>query len=146
MQTRPANTNDIPVLVELRKRQLTDEGEGVPPDRQLVNYFTAALTDGSLAAWVAEEEGEVVAIGAVCFFTLPPTFSNPAGRVAYITNMYTRKEYRRRGIATALLGLTIAEAKARGCGVVRLHASQAGKSIYSKAGFIDSEGYMALKL
>jgi len=29
MQTRPANVNDIPVLVELRKRQLTDEGEGV---------------------------------------------------------------------------------------------------------------------
>ena len=146
MQMRPANANDIPTLVELRKRQLMDEGEGVPPDRHLVNYFTAAMADGSLAAWVAEEQGEIIATGAVCFYTLPPAFRNPTGRVAYITNMYTRDEYRRRGIATALLNIAINEAKARGCGVVRLHASVEGRSIYRKAGFTDSDGYMMLKL
>ena len=148
MRTRPANTNDIPVLVELRKKLLLEEG--LPPDADidaplaLGEYFTAAMADGSLAAWVAEEEGEVAATGAVCFFTLPPTFSNPAGRVAYITNMYTRKEYRRKGIATGILDIAIAEAKARGCGRIQLHASEDGKSIYRRAGFVDYDSYMVL--
>jgi len=146
MQMRPANTNDIPVLVELRKRQLMDEGEGVPSDHHLVHYFTAAMADGSFAAWVMEEQGEIAATGAACFYALPPTFSNPTGRVAYVTNMYTKNEYRRRGAATALLGMAIGEAKARGCGVVRLHASEDGRPIYRKAGFVDSDGYMMRKL
>jgi len=146
MHKRPANADDIPVLVELRKRQLVDEGEGVPSDHYLVNYFTASMADGSLAAWVMEEQGEIIATGGVCFYALPPTYRNPTGRTAYLTNMYTKKEYRRRGIAAELLALAIAEAKARGCGVVRLHASEEGRSIYQKAGFVDSDGYMAMTI
>ena len=146
MHKRPANENDIPILVELRKRQLMDEGEGVPSDRHLAHYFTASMAEGSFAAWVMEEEGEIIATGGVCFYALPPTYRNPTGRTAYVTNMYTKNEYRRRGIAAELLGLAIAEAKARGCGVVRLHASEEGRSIYQRAGFVDSGGYMAMTI
>ncbi|MDR2687018.1 MAG: GNAT family N-acetyltransferase [Oscillospiraceae bacterium] len=146
MQIRPANANDIPALVELRKRQLADEGEGPPPDHHLIKYFTAAMADGSLAAWVTEAQGVIIATGAVCFYALPPTYRNPTGRTAYVTNMYTRDEYRRRGIATEFLHMAIEEAKARGCGIIRLHASEDGRPIYRKAGFVDSDGYMAMMI
>jgi len=153
MQIRPANADDIPVLVALRKQLLTEEGP--PPwarhplpdlDAPLGRYFARAMADGSFVAWVAEADGEMIATGGLCFYALPPTFSEPAGQVAYITNMYTRNEYRRRGIATALLHLAIGEAKARGYATVRLHASKDGRPMYQKAGFVDSNGYMAMKL
>jgi len=44
-------------------------------------------------------------------------------------------EARRRGLARELLGLAIAEAKARGIRVVTLHASRFGKPLYEQTGF-----------
>ena len=62
------------------------------------------------------------------------------------TNMYTKPEFRHRGIATELLNAVIDEAKSRRYKVIRLHTSEYGKSIYKKAGFTDSDGYMALRV
>ena len=90
-------------------------------------------------------DSEIIATSGVCFYVLPPNFSNPTGETAYITNMYTKPEHRRKGIAADLLTMVIDEAKSRGYKVIRLHASEYGKSIYKKAGFIDSDGYMALR-
>ena len=150
MQKRKAALEDIPALIKLRKKQLIDEGFQPAPlvdiDQQLTDYFTSSISDGSFVAWVMEVDGEIIATSGVCFYTLPPNFSNPSGGVAYITNMYTKDEYRRKGIATELLEMVIDEAKSRSYSVVRLHASAMGKSVYSKAGFTDSEGYMSLRL
>ena len=152
MQKRLANKNDITVLVELRKQQLIDEG--LPPisnidmciDKQLADYFNSAINDGSFISWVMENDGEIIATSGICFYSLPPNFSNQTGRTAYITNMYTKPEYRRKGIAADLLNMVIDEAKSRGYRVIRLHSSEYGKSIYKKAGFTDSDGYMVLRL
>ena len=152
MISRMAVIDDIPVLVGLRKQQLIDEGlpqvSGVDTDidEQLVDYFTSAMIDASFVGWVMEDGGEIIATSGLCFYTLPPNFSNPTGRTAYVTNMYTKPEYRCKGIATTLLGLVIGEARSRGYNVIRLHASEYGKSIYMRAGFVDSDGYMALRL
>jgi GNAT superfamily N-acetyltransferase len=151
MRKRLAGLNDIPTLVKLRKQQLIDEG--LPPGslqmdiaRELADYFTSAISDGSFISWVMDNDGEIIATSGVCFYALPPNYSNPSGRTAYITNMYTKPEYRRKGIATELLGMVIDEAKSRGYKVIRLHTSEYGKSIYLKARFTDSDGYMALRL
>ena len=150
MLKRKATLDDIPALIRLRKKQLIDEG--LPPapvfdiDRQLTDYFMSALSDSSFVAWVMDVDGEIIATGGVCFYTLPPNFSNPTGGVAYITNMYTGDEYRNKGIASELLEMVLGEAKSRGYMVARLHASAMGRSVYANAGFTDSEGYMSLRL
>ena len=152
MKKRLADINDIPILVKLRKQQLIDEG--LPPilnidtniDKQLADYFTSAIADGSFISWVMENDDEIIATSGLCFYLLPPNFSNPTGRTAYVTNMYTKSEYRRKGIASELLKMVIDEAKLRGYKVIRLHTSEFGKSIYARAGFVDSDGYMALRL
>ncbi|HBN83739.1 MAG TPA: GNAT family N-acetyltransferase [Clostridiales bacterium] len=152
MKKRLAVINDVPVLVKLRKQQLMDEGLPVTSninsniDKRLADYFTSAHADGSFISWVMENNDEIIATSGVCFYTLPPNFSNPTGRTAYVTNMYTKPEYRRKGIATELLNMVIVEAKSRGYKVIRLHTSEFGKSIYEKAGFVDTDGYMALRL
>ncbi|MCL2051057.1 MAG: GNAT family N-acetyltransferase [Lachnospiraceae bacterium] len=152
MKKRLAVINDVPVLVELRKKQLIDEG--LPSvsyidtdiDVQLTDYFTSTIGDGSFISWVMENDGEIIATSGLCFYSLPPNFSNPAGRTAYVTNIYTKPEYRRKGIAAELLNMVIDEANSRGYKVIRLHTSEYGKSIYERAGFADTDGYMALRL
>ena len=151
MEKRLAGLSDVPTLIELRKKQLIDEG--LPPDSlqmdidmELADYFTSAISDRSFIPWVMDNDGEIIATSGVRFYALPPNFSNPSGRVAYITNMYTKPEYRRNGIAAELLDMVIEEAKTREYKVVRLHTSEFGRSIYLKAGFTYSDGYMALRI
>ncbi len=148
MLKRKATVDDIPALIKLRERQLIDEGatEITDIDERLRDYFASSLSDGSFVSWVMEEGGEIIATSGVCFYALPPNFANPSGKVAYITNMYTKDEYRGKGIATELLGMALDEARARGYTLARLHASSLGRSIYAKAGFTASEGYMSLRL
>lgn len=140
--------NDISTLVDLRKKQLIDEGYSLTSDvdKQFRDYFIAAIIEGSFVSWVMEVDGDIVATSGVCFYSLPPTFSNPTGRIAYITNMYTKDEYRRKGIATELLNMVLDEARMRGYKSVRLHTSEQGKSIYQRTGFVDMDGNMALRL
>ena len=95
--------------------------------------------------WVAEDEGEIVSTVGVCFYNYPPTFRNATGKIAYLTNVYTKDEYRNRGIATDLLKHIMDEIKAEKCGITRLHASSQGRRMYEKMGFTDDEGFMSLK-
>lgn len=131
MKYRKAEINDIPELIELRKLQLK-------------NYFKKHFLDGSYISWVAEETGEIVANSGVCFYQLPPTFANPSGNIAYITNMFTKYEYRKSRIATDLLKLIIEHSKSIGINTFRLHTSKQGKNIYEKFGFKELEDHMFL--
>jgi GNAT superfamily N-acetyltransferase len=146
MYYRRATINDIPCLIEFRKQQLIDEG--FPPianiDLELREYFLSGLSDGSFISWLAVDKSSVVATSGLCFYQLPPSYSNPTGRVAYVTNMFTKKEYRRQGISSHLLSLIMDEIRRRDYKVIRLHASIDGKAMYREAGFIDSDGYMTL--
>ena len=150
MNYRKANINDVQHLIQYRKQQLIDEG--VPPnanmdiDKELFDYFMSSISDGSLVSRLAENNGEIAAASGICFYQLPPTFSNPTGRVAYVTNMYTLPEYRKQGIVSYLLKLVVDEAIKLEYKLIRLHASSDGKSIYSKIGFVDTNGFMAMRL
>ena len=145
---RKANLNDIQYLVQYRKQQLADEGEALNIDinSELSNYFISSLSDGSLISWLALDGEKIVATSGLCFYQLPPNYFNLTGRVAYVTNMYTLPNYRKRGIASRLLQFIIDEAKIQEYKVIRLHASSEGRPVYSKAGFNDSNGHMALFL
>ncbi len=54
MQYRKADINDIPQLIELRKKQLIDEGiePSVDIDKELHEFFTNKLSDGSFIQWL----------------------------------------------------------------------------------------------
>jgi len=148
MNFRKADKNDIPYLVQYRKQQLIDEGESFEADidNELSAYFILSISDDSLISWLAIDVEKIVATSGICFYQLPPTYSNPTGRIAYVTNMYTLPKYHKQGIASHLLKLVVDEAIKLEYKLVRLHASVDGKSIYSKMGFIDTDGFMAMKL
>lgn len=148
IEYRKATISDIQYLVQYRKQQLIDEGEIFDNDidNELSDYFISSISNKSLISWLAVDDEKIVATSGICFYQLPPTFRNPSGKNAYITNMYTLPEYRRQGICSRLLQFVIDEAKELKYNVIRLHSSDDGKSIYRKAGFNDTDGYMALRL
>ena len=74
--------------------------------------------------------------GGVSYYRVMPTFHNPTGHCAYIMNMYVRPAYRRRGIATAMLDVLVADARRQGVGRIGLEATDMGRPLYERYGFI----------
>ena len=109
-------------------------------------YYQGALADGSHVAWLAfdGDSGQVAAAGGISFFRVMPTVSNPTGEKAYIMNMYTAPGYRRRGLATHMLKLLTEEAAKRGVVSVSLEATDAGRPLYERFGFVTMEHEMEL--
>ena len=148
MDFRLADINDTSVIVDFRKRQLIDEGQ--TPDHsidyELENYFSSLIADENSVVWIAMKDDRAVAVGCVYFYQYPPSFKNITGKMAYVHTMYTVNEYRGQGAASYILNSIIDEAKKRNCRVIQLQASEQGKPVYKKIGFIESDGYMIMKL
>ena len=73
-----------------------------------------------------------------------PTYHNPTGKKAYIMNMYTKPDYRRQGIAFKTLDLLVSDAKTKGINAISLEATDMGRPLYTKYGFIKMNDEMEL--
>mgnify|MGYP001233871239 CR=1 FL=1 len=98
-------------------------------------YFRAHLPDGSYRAWLAEVDGVTVACGGLVIRQSPPTYHNLTGREGYIMGMYTRPEFRRRGLATAMMHIILDHLRSEGIQRATLRASYEGRPLYEKLGF-----------
>lgn len=141
---RRAQSAEIPALVGLRIQQLIDEGAQPREDitQDLQRYFKQAFESHVLVQWVGDVHDEIVATGAISFYQFPPSFTNASGVKGYIMNMYTRPDYRGRGLATRLLKQLEQEAGARGVQELFLIASAMGRPVYLDFGFEQAEAYL----
>ena len=83
-------------------------------------------------------------IGGVSFYQVMPTYHNSTGKKAYIMNMYTAPEYRRQGIALHTLDLLVKDAKEQGVLQIALEATDMGRPLYERYGFVKMEDEMEL--
>ena len=104
------------------------------------------MSDGSLIEWIVEDNEETIATGAIIFYDFPPSFTNMSGKRGYITNMFTKENYRGQGIATTLLTKLVDEARNVGVSKIWLGASTLGRPVYKKFGFIAADYWMELNL
>ena len=107
-------------------------------------YYQKALSEGSHVAVLVYDGGRFVGAGGVSFYTVMPTFHNPSGRKAYIMNMYTKPEYRRKGMAYHTLDMLIEAAREKGITHITLEATDMGRPLYEKYGFLKMEDEMQL--
>lgn len=101
---RKANEEDIDQIIQLRVNLLIEEAATIPAniDVELHNYFHDELNK-TIVVMIAEEHNEIVSTSSVIFQKYPPAFNNKEGMRAYVANVYTLPEYRRKGINTKLM-------------------------------------------
>jgi len=98
--------------------------------------FARGLADGTYRGWLAQEEGgRVVAGGGIIVLTYHSSPRDPKPQRAWIVNMYTEREYRRRGLARRLMEEMIRWCRAQRMTTVYLHASDEGRALYESLGF-----------
>ena len=139
---RRASLEDVETLVDLRLALECESGH--PTQETMVadvrratrQYFLEALPAATFLVWVAEAQGTIVATSGLIFFQKPPSERNLTGLEAYILNMYTVPAWRGKGIATRLLQTLITSAKQRHAHRIWMFATQDGRPIYERAGFV----------
>jgi GNAT superfamily N-acetyltransferase len=147
---RMATSDDIEVLTDLRVAMfeeigdITDEKQAEAFREATYRYLSEALPQGKFLAWVAEEDGQIVGTSGLIFFEQAPTPANLVGNEGYVLNMYTVPQWRGRGIARALLEEIIRYVKNTGIPQLWLYATEEGRPLYEKMGFVALTDAMGL--
>jgi len=137
---RPAGMEDIPALVDMRVQlfqsiQLHPEEELNLLAQNCWSYFAHAIPSGAYRAWVAETATGIVATGGVIIHQTIPTILNAHGREGYVVGMYTLPEWRKLGIARAIIQTILDFLRQEGVAISTLRATVSGRPLYERIGF-----------
>jgi GNAT superfamily N-acetyltransferase len=138
---RTANLGDLKHIIHHRRAMFEEMGFRDPAlldqvERSSQVYFSQALRTGAYQAWLAEDpNGRILAGGGIVIADWPGYPGETHAKRAWILNMYTEPEARRRGVAKQLLAVIIGWCRTEGFRTVSLHASHAGRPLYETAGF-----------
>ena len=148
---RPATIVDAPVIAHHRAEMFADMGHLPPQLReeliaQTLEYLRDALRRGEYVGWLAIADDAVVIAGAGVQRRriLPRPLTRigqhriAAGREAIVLNVFTEKAWRRKGIAERLMQHVLDWAAASDLDTLVLHASDDGRALYERLGFVQT--------
>lgn len=147
---KKATMKDVDELVRTRiivlraANKLSDDVDMSLVEKESYAYYRHALKTGEHIAYLVYDNGKFIGAGGVSFYQVMPTYHNPTGKKAYIMNMYTNPEYRRQGIVYHTLDLLIKDARKQGISQIALEATDMGRPLYERYGFIKMEDEMEL--
>lgn len=132
---------DLDALVHQRRRMFEDMGVGDDAGREQMSaifreWAREHIHAGDYLAWVACVGDDIMGGAGLLLLEWPAAPDGDASPRGYIYNVYVEAAYRRRGIARRLVEAVLAECAARKIKRVRLHASDEGRPLYEKLGFV----------
>lgn len=149
-QYKRATIDDLETLVSTRvevlraANKLSEDTDMSEVEKTSREYYKRALAEGTHTAYLVLDGDRIIGAGGVSYYEVMPTYHQPSGKKAYIMNMYTSPDYRRRGIAITTLDLLVRDAKERGVTDIGLEATDMGSPLYERYGFKSSEHEMYL--
>jgi ribosomal protein S18 acetylase RimI-like enzyme len=146
---RQADASDIGLIAHHRAAMFRDMGTLAAHrmealERATAAYLRDALTSGEYIAWVAENTATPPAVIGGAGVQIRPILPRPRpgsdelehGPEAIVLNVYVEPAWRRRGIADALMRAVLQALAARGIRRIVLHASDDGRRLYERLGFV----------
>lgn len=106
-------------------------------------YFSR---DDQTTLLAVNDENEAVGCITICYIDIMPTICHPSGKRAHLMNVYINKNYRRQGIARAMLEQIIDEARQKGVTEISLDATEMGTFLYKSCGFYKNNSAMLFTL
>lgn len=147
---KKATIADIDELVRTRiivlrtANKLSNDVDMSLVEKESYEYYKNALETGEHIAYLVYDNETFIGAGGVSFYQVMPTYHNPTGKKAYIMNMYTAPAYRRQGIAFHTLDLLVKDIRKQGVSQITLEATEMGRPVYEKYGFVKMEDEMEL--
>ncbi|KAA6459068.1 GNAT family N-acetyltransferase [Acidobacteria bacterium AB60] len=138
--TRPAVLQDVPLIASHRQAMFLAMGIPEPPLLQMRRNFEPWLKRmmerERYLGWIITDENAPVASTGLLLLDWPPHPFDPVGELrGYLLNVFVEAAYRRRGLARQLVETAMQECRRRGIRTISLHASDAGRPLYTQLGF-----------
>ena len=127
------------MLLDRLLREVGNEQDFIFESRR---YFES----GEQTTVIASDGETLVGCASLSYTWIMPTFSHPTGNRAHLMNVYTRADYRRRGISKKMVEILIDEAKRNGVTEISLDATEMGRPLYESLGFKASDSCMVMDL
>lgn len=147
---KKATIADIDELVRTRiivlrtANKLSNDVDMSLVEKESYEYYKNTLETGEHIGYLVYDNETFIGAGGVSFYQVMPTYHNPTGKKAYIMNMYTAPAYRRQGIAFHTLDLLVKVIRKQGVSQITLEATEMGRPLYEKYGFVKMEDEMEL--
>lgn len=146
---RKTTKADMKILMKLRLEMLR-EVNGLPGEYEYDENFIFEsrryFESGEQTTVIASDGETLVGCASLSYTWIMPTFSHPTGNRAHLMNVYTRADYRRRGISKKMVEILIDEAKENGVTEISLDATEMGRPLYESLGFKASDSCMVMDL
>ncbi|MBX7174128.1 MAG: GNAT family N-acetyltransferase [Pyrinomonadaceae bacterium] len=147
---RIANQDDFSQLAQMRWdfRQESGEEIAVVSHAEFIKNCAEFLQNEakSYAYWIAENDGEIVSHIFVHRINLVPRPCRLKDAFAYLTNTYTKPEFRGKGIGGELLRKVIEWAKDEDFELLLVYPSEESLNFYERLGFENDEEVLKLVL
>lgn len=144
-----ATPKEIESLLSIRIEML-EEVNNLAADYQFDNQFidnSKEYFESDKHITILAKEGNlIIGCASMCLIKVMPTFDHPSCNRAHIMNVYTKKEYRGRGIAYHAMQELITEAKKLKITELSLDSTKEGRYLYRKCGFNESKEGLVLEL
>ena len=132
-------------MSQLRKQELSEDTYQALSAAS-IKYFEQAIRAGEYVAWVVTPQAQpdlIVAGGGLQLRYILPRPDHTGGLQkpgpqGLIVNVYTEKEWRRNGLAELVTRTMIEWSRNNGVASLVLHASEMGRPLYEKLGFVAS--------
>jgi len=139
-QVRRATTADIDVLAGHRRSMFVDMGyhDEVELDamtEKCHDWLLARMSRDEYLAWLVTAPNQSIAAGTGLWLMDWPPHMIGRGVRGNILNVYTARDFRRRGLARELMQVALDWCRPQGVDVVVLHASPAARPLYESMGF-----------
>jgi ribosomal protein S18 acetylase RimI-like enzyme len=136
---RQATTSDFPILASMRWDFQNEFKDAKGPLCSKEDFITAfidfSMVEKSLFHFVAENNHEIVAHISVHVINKIPKPGELCSAIGYVTNTYTKPEYRNQGIGTKLLQHLINFAQQQPIELLIAWPSEQSVTFYERNGF-----------
>ena len=150
MNIRTAEHRDLDVVCRLRFEFMAEFGGSDPdafPDgfREATRLFVErSHSRGTMASWLAEEDGSVVGLVSVVLQDVPPRSRDLRTIEGLVVNMYVRQSRRNEGVGHQLMHACLDAAGKLGIRRFNLYATSEGRPLYTDIGFVPRDNWMVL--
>lgn len=140
MEWREVDTGDIELICQHREKMFREAGHDenilLRMTESFRDWLLSRLEDRSYFGFVMLDGSRPVASIGLMEIDWPPHPSHPfQDKRGYVLNVYTEKDYRRRGLAQQMMALAEITFKERHIEYAILHSTAAGRPLYSKLGW-----------
>jgi len=143
---RPAGPDDLAAVTDCRRRWVAERTDASDPgfeDRMADWWVREADRRATWLAWAGEQP---IGMAATVIFERMPAPGAPTARWGYVSQVWVDAAYRRRGVASTLMGAVIAWARREGLVRLVLNPSDESRPMYAALGFREASDLLRLDL